>query len=57
MKNTYYRFTKNGKTYCHGGNNRFEAQQAVELAFHIDLTGAKFEEVYKNKIERTGYVR
>ena len=58
MKNTTYTFTtKDGKRYSHGGNNRFEAQQAIELAFRIDLTGAPFEEVYKLRVVRPGTVR
>ena len=58
MKNTTYTFiTKDGKRYSHGGNNRFETQQAIELAFHLDLTGATFEEVYKLRVVRTGTVR
>ena len=56
--NTFYRFiTKDGKKYSHGGNNRFDAQHSIELAFRIDLTGATFEEVYKLRVVRTGTVR
>ena len=58
MKNTTYTFiTKDGKRYSHGGNNRLEAQQALELAFRIDLTGASYEEVYKLRVMRRGTVR
>ena len=57
MNTTYTFITKDGKRYSHGGNNRFEAQQAIELAFCIDLTGATFQEVYKLRVVRTGTVR
>ena len=58
MKNTTYAFiTKDGKKYSHGGNNRFEAQDAIELAFRVNLTGATFQEVYKLRVVRTGTVR
>lgn len=53
---TMYRFTKNGKTYTAGGNNRFEAQNTIELANNVDLTGATFEEIWKLKVIRTGRV-
>lgn len=57
MKSTYTFITKDGKKYSHGGNNRFDAQQALELAFRINLAGAKYEEVYKLRVVRTGTVR
>ena len=58
MKNTTYTFiTKDGKRYSHGGNNRLEAQHALELAFRVDLTGSTFQEVYKLRVVRTGTVR
>ena len=58
MKNTTYPFiTRDGKKYSHGGNNRFEAQQAIEFAFRVDLTGATYEKVYKLRVVRTGTVR
>lgn len=58
MKHTTYTFTtKNGSSYSAKGNNRFEAQQNIELAWGIDLTGATFEEVYKLRVVRTGTVR
>ena len=58
MKNTTYTFiTKDGKRYSHGGNNPFEAQQAIALAFRIDLTGSTFQEIYKLRVVRTGTVR
>lgn len=57
MNTTYTFITKNGKRYSHGGNNRFEAQEALELAFRINLTGATFQEVYKLRVVRTGTVR
>ena len=57
MNTTYTFITKDGKRYSHGGKNCFEAQQAIELAFRIDLTGATFQEVYKLRVVRTGTVR
>lgn len=55
--NTIYRFTKNGRTYSAKGNNRIEAQFNAELANHIDLTGATYEEIYKLRVVRTGICR
>ena len=55
--NTTYTFKKNGKSYSAKGSNRFDAQLSIELAYHIDLTGATFEEVYKLRVVRTGTVR
>ncbi len=57
MKNTTYTFRKNGKAYSAAANNRFEAQEKIELAFGIDLSGASFEEIYKLRVTRTGKVR
>ena len=58
MKHTTYTFTaKDGRRYSANGKNRFEAQQNVELAWGIDLTGATFEVVYKLRVVRTGTVR
>lgn len=58
MKYSIYTFiTKDGKKYTHSGsNNRFEAQTILELAFHIDLSGATFQEYFKNQLVRTGLV-
>lgn len=56
MKTTYT-FRKNGKAYSAKANNRFEAQDQLELAFGISLSGAAFEEVYKKRVVRTGKVR
>lgn len=53
---TLYRFIKNGKIYYSDGENRFSAQLAIEVAGHIDLTGATFEVIFKNKVIRTGTV-
>ena len=50
-------FKKNGKAYSAKANNRFEAQEQIELAFGISLKGATFEEVYKLRVVRTGKVR
>lgn len=57
MKKTTYSFKKDGKTYSATGNNRFDAQDKIELSFGIDLKGAAFEEVYKLRVVRTGTVR
>jgi hypothetical protein len=54
---TTYTFKKNGKAYSAKANNRFEAQDQIELAFGISLKGATFEEVYKLRVVRTGKVR
>ena len=54
MMHTTYTFTKDGKTYSAKAANRFEAQEAIELAYRIDLKGAKFEEIYKLRVIRTG---
>ena len=51
---TTYTFKKNGKAYSAKANNRFEAQEQIELAFGISLKGATFEEVYKLRVVRTG---
>ena len=56
MKRTYT-FRKNGKAYSAKANNRFDAQEQIELAFGISLSGATFEEVYKKRVVRTGKVR
>ena len=57
MKDTIYTFTKDGHRYSIGGNNRFEAQTDIEVRFGVKLAGAKYEEIYKHKIIRTGIVR
>ena len=57
MKNTTYTFRKDGKAYSANAKNRFEAQDQIELAFGISLTGATFEEIYKLRVVRTGKVR
>ena len=58
MTHTTYTFTtKDGRRYNAKGANRFEAQQSIELAWGINLTGATFEEVYKLRVVRTGTVR
>lgn len=54
--NTIYRFTKDGKTYSANGKNRFEAQMNAELQWHVDLTGASYEEIYKLRVVRKGTV-
>ncbi len=56
--NTHYTFTtKDGRSYSAMGKNRFEAQQSIELAWHIDLSGAIWTEVYKLRVVATGTVR
>ena len=57
MKRTTYTFKKDGKNYSAAANNRFEAQDKIELAFGISLKGATFEEVYKLRVVRTGTVK
>lgn len=52
-----YRFTKNGKTYSANGENIFSAKVNAETRWGVDLTGAKFEEIWKNKVIRTGTAR
>ena len=55
--NTTYTFTKDGKKYSARGNNRFEAQLNIEVAYGISLEGAKYEEIYKLRTVSTGTVR
>ena len=55
--NTFYRFHLNGITYNATGANRFDAQGNAERANGIDLTGARFEEIYKLRTVRTGIVK
>ena len=57
MKRTTYTFKKDGKNYSAAANNRFEAQDQIELAFGISLSGATFEEINKLRVTRTGTVR
>lgn len=57
MKNTYYTFTINGHKYSASGDNRFDAQTAVEFANGISLKGAKFEVIFKLRVIRTGTVK
>ena len=40
---TTYTFKKNGKAYSAKANNRFEAQEQIELAFGISLKGATLQ--------------
>lgn len=55
--NTFYQFEKNGKKYTATGKNRYEAQDTIELANGIDLTGAEFTEIYKLQVVRVGIVK
>lgn len=55
--NTSYTFYKYGKKYSDNGANRFEAQGNIELQWGISLKRAKFEEMYKLRVVRTGKVR
>lgn len=52
-----YRFTKDGHTYSVKGCNRFDAQATAELIFSVKLNGARFEEVYKMQVIKTGIVK
>lgn len=54
---TTYNFKIGNKTYSAKTNNRFEAQDQIELTFGISLKKATFEEVYKRRVVRTGKVR
>jgi hypothetical protein len=54
---TTYRFTINNKVYTAKGANRFEAQNAIELAHDINLNGATFEEIWKLRVVRKGIVK
>lgn len=56
MNTTYTFTTADGSRYSAKAKNRFEAQNAVELAYHISMSGAKFEEIYKLRVVRTGRV-
>ena len=55
--NTSYTFYKDGKKYSGKGANRFEAQENIGLQWGISLKGAKFEEIYKLRVIRTGKVK
>lgn len=57
MENMIYRFIKNGHTYSVKGTNRFDAQTTAELLFGVKLQGARFEELYKMKVIKTGIVK
>lgn len=60
MKNshTHYEFTtKEGRTYRAEGQNRFDAQQKIELAWRIDLTGATWTQIYKLREGARGIVK
>lgn len=53
-----YKFTtKNGKWYYAMATNRTTARRQIETANRIDLTGAKYEEIYKNRVIETGIVK
>ena len=55
--NTFYEFVKNGKKYTAAGANRYEAQNAIEIANGVDLTGATFTEFYKLAPVRKGIIK
>lgn len=58
MKYRHYTFiTKDGARYSSMGKNRVEAQWNIEFSFNIDLTGARYEEIYKLRVVRTGIVK
>jgi len=56
MKESYliYKFIKDGHTYTASGANRWEARLNIELAHHVDLTGAAFQVISKNHVLYTG---
>lgn len=58
MSHTTYTFTtKDGRSFTANGNNRFDAQFNIELAWGISLEGATWTEYYKLRPVRTGVVR
>lgn len=54
---TTYRFTIGNNIYTAAGDNRLSAQLNIEVSTGISLKGAKFEEIYKLKVIRTGVVK
>lgn len=46
MKTSYliYKFHKNGHVYSIMSENRTMARRSIELAHHVDLTGANYED-------------
>ena len=55
---TLYTFKLNdGRRYSAIGQNRFGAQNKIELAWDVDLRGATFTEFHKLNAVRTGIVK
>ena len=56
MKTSYlvYKFHKNGHIYTIMAENRTMARWNVELAHHVDLSGAKYQELRKGTVIRSG---
>ena len=50
MKTSYlvYKFHKNGHIYTIISENRVMARWNIEISHHVDLAGAKFEEMRRN---------
>lgn len=49
-----YKFSKNGHTYTIVAENRTMARWNVERAHHVDLSGAKYQELRKGTVIRSG---
>ena len=56
-KMTHYTFIKDGLRYTTSRDDLYTAKKHLEYLFHIDLSGATYEERFKNRIVATGKVR
>ena len=54
---THYTFIKDGLRYTTSRDSLYTAKKHLEYLFHIDLSGATYEERFKNRIVATGKVR
>ena len=53
-----YKFHKDGRDYTIIGDNRTSARLGIEISFHVDLSGAKYEETLRNgTVLASGFVR
>ena len=57
MSEMVYRFTKNNHRYSVRGNNRIDAQANAEITFGVKLNGAMYEEIYRGKVIKQGFVK
>lgn len=59
MKIAYlvYKFSKNNHVYSIMAENRSAARWNIEIAHHVDLSGAKFEEIRKGTVINSGIVK